>query len=139
MRQIKLGLNIDHVATLRNARQGTHPDLLFFTRLAIISGSDIITAHIREDRRHINEHDVKQIKNTFTNTPLNLEIATTEEMIEIALDIKPNEVCFVPEKREELTTEGGYDIVTHRQNFTNCFDRIRNNNIKVSVFLEPDI
>ena len=106
---MKLGLNIDHVATLRNARGGDEPDVLMAARICIENGADSITTHLREDRRHIKDEDVKIIRKEL-NTKLNLEMAMTDEMQEIALKIKPDAVCIVPEKRQEVTTEGGLDI-----------------------------
>ena len=108
-RYIKLGINIDHVATLRNARGGNYPDVITAAKIAEQSGADSITVHLREDRRHINENDLKNLLNNI-NVPLNLEIAAKEETIEIALSNRPKSICFVPENRQEITTECGLDI-----------------------------
>src|SRR5690606_1430603 len=107
-RKIRLGLNIDHVATLRNARGGARPDPLRAAKLAIEAGADGITAHLREDRRHIRDADIERLKAEI-NAPLNMEIAATDEMAEIACRVRPYAVCIVPERREEITTEGGLD------------------------------
>ena len=132
-----LGVNIDHVATLRNARGGGHPDIL---RVAVIveqSGADIITMHLREDRRHIKDHDVFMVKEVV-NVPINFEMAATEEMLEIALKLKPYSCCIVPEKREELTTEGGLDLRANK-NLLRIIDVLSSNGIEVNLFVEPDI
>ena len=107
---MRLGINIDHVATIRNARGSIHPDPLKAAKIAEKSGADGITAHLREDRRHISDQDIKALKENIS-IPLNLEMAATEEMLEIALDSKPERVCLVPEKRLEVTTEGGLDLL----------------------------
>ena len=107
---MRLGINIDHVATIRNARGSVHPDPLKAAKIAEKSGADGITAHLREDRRHISDQDIKALKENIS-IPLNLEMAATEEMLEIALDSKPERVCLVPEKRLEVTTEGGLDLL----------------------------
>src|SRR5580658_8820429 len=106
---IRLGVNIDHVATLRNARGGAHPDPLHAAKIAAEAGADGITAHLREDRRHIRDADIEALKHEI-KLPLNFEMAATEEMIAIALKVKPHAACIVPEKREERTTEGGLEI-----------------------------
>ena len=105
----RLGVNIDHVATIRNARGGFHPSPLIIAKQAIKSGADSITIHLREDRRHINDEDLKKISKS--KIPLNLEMACTSEMVRIALKSKPNFICLVPEKRKEITTEGGLNII----------------------------
>ena len=107
---MRLGVNIDHVATIRNARGGGHPDPLKAAILAVEAGADGITAHLREDRRHISDQDIEQLHSNLSR-PLNLEMAATLEMAQIALKHKPHACCLVPEKREELTTEGGLDVV----------------------------
>ena len=107
---MRLGINIDHVATIRNARGGAHPDPVKAAKIAANAGADGITAHLREDRRHISDKDIKNLKKSI-ELPLNLEIAPTEEMLNIALEAKPERVCLVPEKRLEITTEGGLEIV----------------------------
>ena len=104
----KLGVNIDHIATLRNARGEGHPNILFAAKYAFKHGANSITIHLREDRRHIKDYDLKQIANT--NIPLNLELAASKDMLKIALKNKPNYICIVPEKRKEITTEGGLDL-----------------------------
>ena len=109
-RHLRLGVNIDHVATIRNARGGRHPDPVRAARLAASSGADGITAHLREDRRHISDADIERLINEI-DRPLNLEMAATAEMLAIALRHRPNAACLVPEKREERTTEGGLDVV----------------------------
>jgi len=110
--KLRLGVNIDHIATLRNARGGTHPDPVAGAWAAIQAGADGITAHLREDRRHISDDDLERLQMLCgsENIPLNMEMAATDEMLEIALKLKPHAVCIVPEKREERTTEGGLDI-----------------------------
>ena len=109
MKQLRLGVNIDHVATIRNARGGKHPDPLRAALMAAAAGADGITAHLREDRRHISDEDIERLAREI-DRPLNLEMAATEEMLAIALKHKPHAVCLVPEKREERTTEGGLDV-----------------------------
>ena len=111
-RHLRLGVNIDHVATIRNARGGRHPDPLRAAHLAIAAGADGITAHLREDRRHISDEDIARLKGELTR-PLNFEMAATQEMLGIALRHVPHACCLVPEKREERTTEGGLDVVRH--------------------------
>src|SRR6058998_592811 len=107
---LRLGVNVDHVATVRNARGGRHPDPLRAAQIAIAAGADGITAHLREDRRHIRDDDMARLKAEITQ-PLNFEMAATEDMLRISLATKPHAVCLVPERREELTTEGGLDVV----------------------------
>ncbi|MFV9876291.1 MAG: pyridoxine 5'-phosphate synthase [Rickettsiales endosymbiont of Dermacentor nuttalli] len=136
MTQIKLGINIDHVATLRNARGGIHPDPIQAAQLAMSSGADFITAHLREDRRHIKDLDISLLKEL--NIPLNLEMALTEEMLDIALYNKPMCVCIVPEKREELTTEGGLNVIKHYNNLENFIIKLKTQGIIVSLFIDPE-
>lgn len=133
---LRLGVNIDHVATIRNARGGKHPSPLRAAVCAQQSGADGITAHLREDRRHISEQDIIDLKEHI-KLPLNLEIAATDEMIKIALDSQPNAVCIVPEKRQEITTEGGLDVVALKNNLTDIVTECHNKSIKVSLFIEP--
>ena len=133
---LRLGVNIDHVATVRNARGGEHPDPIRAAEKAIVAGADGITAHLREDRRHIRDRDVTRLMNTI-NTPLNLEMAATDEMIGIALDVKPYAVCIVPEKREEQTTEGGLDVGANVSFFSEFVERLCAEDIRVSLFIEP--
>lgn len=138
MNRIKLGVNIDHVATVRNARGDNYPSPLRAAIFAQKSGADSITIHLREDRRHINDLDLKKIKSKL-KIPLNLEIAATKEMLEIALKNKPNFICIVPEKREEITTEGGLNL-KHRKNFLKkIISKFKKNKSKVSLFIEPSI
>lgn len=133
----RLGVNIDHVATLRNARGGTLPCPVEAARLAVKAGADGITAHLREDRRHIRDEDIYRIKSEV-NAPLNFEMAATDEMIAIALDVKPNACCLVPEKREELTTEGGLDVAGNREVFGHAVQLLKQKNIKISLFIDAD-
>lgn len=133
-----LGVNIDHVATLRNARGGVEPNVLECAQLCIENGGDSITTHLREDRRHIKDEDVKQIRASL-NTKLNLEMAMTDEMQEIALSLKPDAVCIVPEKRQELTTEGGLDIAGQLERGKNFVKPLVEAGIEVSLFIDPDV
>ncbi len=134
---VRLGVNIDHVATIRNARGGLHPDPVNAALIAEKFGADGITAHLREDRRHISDQDIFKLKQHLS-VPLNLEMAATEEMLDIALKTRPNAVCLVPEKRKEITTEGGLNIAS-LANLDNLINKLKEYNIKVSLFLEPDI
>jgi pyridoxine 5-phosphate synthase len=134
---IRLGVNIDHVATIRNARGGTHPDPLRAALLAVETGADGITAHLREDRRHITDADIAALKKQLT-VPLNLEMAATAEMSVIALRHKPHAVCLVPEKREELTTEGGLDVVRQQNVLASYIGPLKEAGIRVSLFIAPD-
>jgi pyridoxine 5-phosphate synthase len=135
-RQIRLGVNIDHVATVRNARGGFHPDPVRAALQAIEAGADGITAHLREDRRHIRDNDMKRLKAEITK-PLNFEMAATAEMQDIALAIQPHAVCLVPEKRTERTTEGGLDVVAGLNALGPYIDQLTRAGIRVSLFLEP--
>lgn len=134
---IRLGVNIDHVATIRNARGGLHPDPVKAALLAVDAGADGITAHLREDRRHISDQDIDRLMAELT-VPLNLEMAATEEMLNIALSHKPASACIVPEKREELTTEGGLDVVGGYDHLSSFVQRLREAGISVSLFIDPD-
>lgn len=134
---IRLGVNIDHVATIRNARGGIHPDPVQAALLAEQAGADGITAHLREDRRHISDRDIDRLMGELT-VPLNLEMAATEEMLGIALNHQPASVCIVPEKRQELTTEGGLDVVGGYDHLASYVQRLRDANISVSLFIDPD-
>jgi len=136
-RHLRLGVNIDHVATVRNARGGRHPDPVRAAQLAIEAGADGITAHLREDRRHIRDDDIRRLKAEITR-PLNFEMAATEEMARIALATLPNACCLVPEKREERTTEGGLDVVGQAAALTPYIARLKDRGIRVSLFIEPD-
>ena len=138
MKKIKLGVNIDHVATIRNARGESYPSPLKAAILAQNCGADSITIHLREDRRHINDLDLKLIRSKLT-IPLNLEMAATNEMLKIALKRKPPFVCIVPEKRKELTTEGGLNL-NHRSLFIkNIIQKLKKNKSRVSLFIEPNL
>ena len=136
MNPLRLGINIDHVATLRNARGGRHPDPVRAAKLAIAAGCDGITAHLREDRRHISDDDIDNLARELT-IPLNLEMAATDEMLKIALAHKPHAVCLVPEKREERTTEGGLDAAGQHNHLAYYVDKLGSANIRVSLFIEP--
>jgi len=132
-----LGVNVDHVATLRQARGTDYPDPVAAALLVEQSGADSITVHLREDRRHIQDHDVERLQEQ-TATRVNLEMAVTEEMVAIASRIGPADVCLVPEKREELTTEGGLDVVTHLPAVRAATQQLAANGIRVSLFIDPD-
>jgi pyridoxine 5-phosphate synthase len=136
-RKLRLGVNIDHAATVRNARGGHHPDPVRAAQLAIAAGADGITAHLREDRRHIRDDDIRRLKRELTR-PLNFEMAATREMEAIALEVVPHACCLVPEKREERTTEGGLDVVRGAQDLTGLTRRLKGAGIRVSLFIEPD-
>src|SRR6516225_2098012 len=133
--RLRLGVNIDHVATIRNARGGRHPDPVRAARLAAQAGADGITAHLREDRRHISDHDIDRLALEI-NLPLNLEMAATEEMLEIALRHRPHAACIVPEKREERTTEGGIDAVRYHTRLEPLVRQLAQARIRVSLFVE---
>ena len=133
----KLGVNIDHVATIRQARGGAEPDPVAAAAIAELAGADGITIHLREDRRHIQDRDLKLLRQTV-KTKLNLEMAATEEMIGIALAVKPDMCTLVPEKRQELTTEGGLDVRLHAQSMEKAIARLQDGGIAVSVFIDPD-
>lgn len=134
---IKLGVNVDHVATLRQARGETYPDPIQAADVARKAGADGITIHLREDRRHIIDRDVYEMKAKVA-LPLNLEMAATQEMLKIALDVVPHEVCLVPEKREELTTEGGLDVKSNWAYLKDYSDQLKEAGILVSLFIDPD-
>jgi len=136
-RRLRLGVNIDHVATIRNARGGDHPDPVRAAHAAAAAGADGITAHLREDRRHITDGDIDRLMAEI-DLPLNLEMAATEEMLAIALAHRPNAACIVPEKREERTTEGGLDAAGQHNHLAYFVDKLRGANIRVSLFIEPD-
>jgi pyridoxine 5-phosphate synthase len=137
MKPQRLGVNIDHVATLRNARGERYPDPLEAARVAIAAGADGITLHLREDRRHIRDADVLRIRGLI-DAPINLEMAATEEMLAIALRTKPHACCIVPEKREEVTTEGGLDVAGNRRALAPIVGALRDAGIRVSMFIDPD-
>jgi pyridoxine 5-phosphate synthase len=134
---LRLGVNIDHVATIRNARGGDHPDPVKAALLAAEAGADGITAHLREDRRHIRDQDISELIGRL-HIPLNLEMAATDEMLEIALRHRPHAACIVPEKREERTTEGGLDAAGQDNHLFPFVARLAGANIRVSLFIEPD-
>ncbi len=132
-----LGVNVDHVATIRQARGAPEPDPVTAALLAELAGADGITVHLRGDRRHIQERDVVLLRQTVT-TRLNIELAASEEMLEIALDVKPDAVTLVPERPDEITTEGGLDVVKHGDEIGVAVERLRAGGIQVSLFLDPD-
>ncbi|MBI4970004.1 MAG: pyridoxine 5'-phosphate synthase [Rhodospirillales bacterium] len=134
---MRLGVNIDHVATIRNARGGAFPDPIRAAQLAVQAGADGITAHLREDRRHISDGDIARLRAEIAK-PLNLEMAATEEMVAIALKHKPHACCLVPERREERTTEGGLDVAGGRAHLEPIVRRLVGAGIRVSLFVEPD-
>ena len=136
--KLRLGVNIDHVATIRNARGIRHPDPVRAAGLAVRAGADGITAHLREDRRHIADEDIAALSDVLA-VPLNFEMAATDEMLEIALRHKPHACCIVPEKRQELTTEGGLDAVRHHNRLKHYVDELVRVGIRVSLFIDPDI
>jgi pyridoxine 5-phosphate synthase len=135
--QLKLGVNIDHIATLRQARGTQYPDPLDAARICADAGAVSITVHLREDRRHIQDHDVYRLSERCP-LPINLEMANSEEIVLIALKVKPAEVCLVPEKRQELTTEGGLDVVGNFQTLEKTVQRLQNTGSEVSLFVEAD-
>ena len=134
---LRLGVNIDHVATIRNARGGGFPDPVRAAKLAEQAGADGITAHLREDRRHISDEDIERLIDQLT-VPLNFEMAATDEMLEIALKHRPHAACLVPEKREERTTEGGLDAAGGQNHLKPIVDELTKAGIRVSLFIEPD-
>ena len=138
MRKIRLGVNIDHVATVRNARGELYPSPLRAALLAEKNGADSVTIHLREDRRHINELDLKKIKFKL-KIPLNLEIAATKEMLNIALRNKPPFICIVPEKRKEITTEGGLNLNYNKKFLSKIIKKLKNNKSRISLFIEPSL
>ena len=133
----ELGVNIDHVATVRQARQTVEPDPVWAAVLAELGGADGITLHLREDRRHIQDRDLRILRQTVT-VKLNLELACVEEIVEIACDVKPDQATLVPERREEITTEGGLDVAGQRQRVGEIVRRLQDAGISVSLFLDPD-
>ena len=134
----RLGVNVDHVATLRQSRRTNYPDPVGAAMLAELAGADQITIHLREDRRHIQERDLQIMRKTVT-TRLNLEMAATQEMVKIAYEVKPDVVTLVPERREELTTEGGLDVVGGREAVRKAVKTLRDADIQVSLFIDPDL
>ena len=138
MKNKRLGVNIDHVATVRNARGEIYPSPLKAALIAQDCGADSVTIHLREDRRHINDNDLKVIKSKLT-IPLNLEIAATQEMLNIALKNKPPFICIVPEKRKEVTTEGGLNLSYRKNILKKIITKLKKNNSRVSLFIEPNV
>ncbi len=134
----KLGVNIDHVATVRQARRAAEPDPVWAAAAAELGGADQITVHLREDRRHIQDRDVRILKETV-NVKLNLECACIAEMLKIACDLRPDQVCLVPEKREEITTEGGLDVVANRNRVADAVRQLTDAGIFVSLFIDPNL
>ncbi len=135
---MRLGVNIDHVATVRNARRTFEPDPVYAAILAQMAGADQITLHVREDRRHVNENDLRRIIETV-HIPVNLEMAPTEEMREIALKFRPNRITLVPERREEITTEGGLDVVSLKGFLKDYLKPVKEARIEVSLFIDADL
>lgn len=136
-RNVRLGVNIDHIATLRNARGGIDPHLLHMALAVEEAGADGITLHLREDRRHIRDDDVDLLR-AHLRTPMNLEIAATDAMISIAMRVRPHAVCLVPEHRLEITTEGGLDVLGHRDRIAQCVETLSAQGIRVSLFIDPN-
>jgi pyridoxine 5-phosphate synthase len=134
---IRLGVNIDHVATVRQARRALEPDPVHAAVLAILGGADGITIHLREDRRHINDRDVRVLRQTVT-TLLNLELSVADEIVSIACEVKPDQATLVPERREELTTEGGLDVATHVFTVAKAMERLQKVGIAIALFIDPD-
>src|SRR4051794_6556717 len=131
---LRLGVNIDHVATVRNARGGPYPDPIRAAHMAVLAGADGITAHLREDRRHIRDEDMERLKRQLF-VPLNMEMAATSEMIGLATDLRPHAACLVPEKREERTTEGGLDIIGAQATLRPAIAELKQAGIRVSLFV----
>ncbi|MEK7764922.1 MAG: pyridoxine 5'-phosphate synthase, partial [bacterium] len=134
---VKLGVNLDHIATLRQARKGREPEPVAAALLAEAAGADGITVHLREDRRHIQDRDVRLLREVVS-TKLNLEMAASPEILKIALDVRPHDACLVPEKRQELTTEGGLDVILNRSRVSQVVKALRDKGVCVSLFIEPD-
>lgn len=137
MKQPLLGINIDHVATLRQARGTDYPSVVEAARVAEASGADLITVHLREDRRHIQDRDIVELQQVI-RTRMNLEMAATPDMLEFALERRPADVCLVPERREELTTEGGLNVIAHTQTIRAMCEQLSTAGIRVSLFIDPD-
>ncbi len=133
----RLGVNIDHIATVRQARRTNEPDPIWAAALAQLGGADAITFHLREDRRHIQDRDARLLRETVT-VKLNFECACTPEMLRIAAEIRPDDVLLVPESREEITTEGGLDVRGNRSRIAQAAEQLRNSNIRLSIFVDPD-
>lgn len=135
--KLRLGVNVDHVATVRNARGGTHPDPVHAAEIAVLAGADGITAHLREDRRHIRDEDIVRLRSRI-DRPLNLEMAATREMVDIALRVRPHAACIVPERREERTTEGGLDAAGQRPALAPIVRELGAAGVRVSLFVAPE-
>jgi pyridoxine 5-phosphate synthase len=135
---IRLGVNIDHVATLRQARRANEPDPVHAAALALLGGADGITIHLREDRRHINDRDTRLLRQTVT-TLLNLELSVADEIVSIACEVKPEQATLVPERREEITTEGGLDVIAHQAAVAKAMDRLKKAGIDAALFIDPDV
>ncbi|HET9752818.1 MAG TPA: pyridoxine 5'-phosphate synthase [Myxococcales bacterium] len=135
---MRLGVNIDHVATLRQARKGRYPDPVAAAAMAELGGADQITLHVREDRRHVNDRDLELLRKTV-NGRLNLEMAAVQQMLELALQQRPDTATLVPERREELTTEGGLDVITNREEVRRVARALRDAGVEVSLFVDPDL
>jgi pyridoxine 5-phosphate synthase len=136
MREIRLGVNVDHVATVRNARGGAHPDPVAAAEAAIRAGADGITAHLREDRRHIRDDDIRRLR--ALAAPLNMEMAATPEMVRIACEVRPHACCLVPERRQEITTEGGLNVARQAEPLRPVVAALTAAGIRVSLFIDPD-
>jgi len=136
--KLRLGVNVDHVATVRNARGGRHPDPVQAAEIAVMAGADGITAHLREDRRHIRDDDIERLKARI-DRPLNLEMAATREMVDIALKVRPHAACIVPERREERTTEGGLDAAGQHNTLCPLVEELRTAGIRVSLFIAAEL
>lgn len=134
---LRLGVNVDHVATIRNARGGSHPDPLAAAKVALAAGADGITAHLREDRRHIRDDDMRRLRHEIA-APLNFEMAATEEMLSLAVELRPHACCLVPERRAEITTEGGLDVAAGGSTLAEFIARLRDAGIRISLFVDPD-
>jgi pyridoxine 5-phosphate synthase len=134
----RLGVNVDHVATLRQARRAAYPDPVAAAAIAEMAGAHQITIHLREDRRHIQERDLRLLRETC-QTALNLEMAATQDMVKMAYEVKPDLVTLVPERREELTTEGGLDVASQRESLTQIIRHLKDGEIEVSLFIDPDL
>ena len=137
MTALRLGVNVDHVATVRQARRASYPDPVEAALLAERAGADQITVHLREDRRHIQDRDVEVLRKVVA-TELNLEMAGTQEMVQTALKLSPDTCTFVPERREEVTTEGGLDVAAHRDQLSRFIRLLRDSDIRVSLFIDPE-
>ncbi|HEX6929215.1 MAG TPA: pyridoxine 5'-phosphate synthase [Gammaproteobacteria bacterium] len=137
-KSIDLGVNIDHVATLRQARGGHYPSVIDAAELAVVAGAAGITMHLREDRRHIQDQDVYDVLDSV-QVPVNLEMAVTDEMLAVACDVRAQHCCLVPERREELTTEGGLDVIARKARLRDAVGQLQNSGYRVSLFIDPDI